>query len=364
MSRAPKSSRASQRTPDLGGVHAILGLDIVAFSTLGDVEQVLAIENLLSWITEALAFCGIQDGEYRWSPAGDGGFLTFASSDACRSAIDVAFSVVQKTHRPRQGGKLQLTLALHAGNVTEANELGRSRNIWGSGINMTARILSLALPRQLLVSKQYFDTYIRDQREREFEIGTLQWRTVKHGVQVEVMNVNRHDLCLNDQEARERRWQAIGSLWRRTLGDYKTLIHDTMKSGEPVAALAAGKFLLNLGDTQSVDDLCRMIGRTDQRPETSYPHQPHYLFGLMPPDVLMRVVEIAIPRLTTAGEVLCKKGEPSQTCFFPVSGPLVVDVPGLDQPVHVPPGQIVGEFGLWIFNITRTASVRSLSTYR
>lgn len=360
----PSKSRSAQATEDLGGVHAVLGLDIVSFSTLEDADQVFAIENLLSCIDEALAFNGVRENDYRWSPAGDGGYITFASHAACRAAVDVAFSVAQKTQnprwRPRSGGKIRLTMALHAGTVTEARELGSNRNIWGTGINMTARILSVAVPGQLLISKQYFDTYIHGQREDEFEIGAVQWRTVKHGVQVEVMNANRHDLCLTDEEAKDRRWQAIGNVWRRTIADYESLIGDAMKSGEPIAALAAGKFLLNLHSPDPVQELCRMIGRTDDRPDAPYPHQTHYLFGLMPPDVLLQVVEASTPRLAATGAVLCRKGEPAQTCFFPVSGTLVVDVPGQERLIRILPGQIVGEFGLWIPNITRTATVRSV----
>lgn len=361
----PLKRRTAETTEDLRGVHAVLGLDIVSFSTLDDADQIAAIENLLAWIDEALAFNGVGNNDYRWSPAGDGGYLTFTSQAVCRSAIDVAFSVAQKIQnprwRPRSGGKIRLTMALHAGTVTEARELGRNRNIWGTGINMTARILSIAVPGQLLISKQYFDTYIHGLREDEFEIGAAQWRTVKHGVQVEVMNANRHDLCLRDEQAHDRRWQAIGDLWRRTIGEYESLIKDAMSSGEPIAALAAGKFLLNLDTPDAVQELCAMIGRTDHRPAASYPHQTHYLFGMMPPEVLMRVVEVATPRMTAAGAVLCQKGEPAHTCFFPVSGTLVVDVPGQEQPVRIAPGQIVGEFGLWIPNITRTATVRALT---
>ncbi len=360
----PSTGRFVQPTEDVGGVHAVLGVDIVSFSTLEDADQVIAIENLLAWIDEALAFNGISENDYRWSPAGDGGYLTFASHAACCCAVDVAFSVAQKVQnlrsRPRSGGKIRLTMALHAGTVTEARELGRNRNIWGTGINMTARILSIAMPRQLLMSQQYFEAYIQGQREDEFEVGAVQCRTVKHGVRVQVMNVNRHDLCLTDEEAKDRRWQAIGNVWRRTIADYKSLIDDAMQSGEPIAALAAGKFLLNLHSPEAVQELCHMIGRTDDRPDAPYPHQTHYLFSLMPPDVLLRVVEAATPRLIGTGAVLCRQGEPAQTCFFPVSGTLVVDVPGQERPIRILPGQIVGEFGLWIPNITRTATVRSL----
>src|SRR5258705_3466923 len=119
MEKSAKTNRAKDRNADLGGVHAVLGVDIVSFSTHADDDEVRAIEHLLVWISEALAFCGINEADYRWSPAGDGGYLTFASPAACRSAIDVAFSIAQKAQhpswRPRTGEKLALTLGLHIG---------------------------------------------------------------------------------------------------------------------------------------------------------------------------------------------------------------------------------------------------------
>jgi len=362
MNKPTKQAKSLQRST-LGGAHAVLGMDISSFSTFHDDDQIQAIENLLRWIREALAFQSIGDTDYRWSPAGDGGYLTFASMNACRRAIDVAFSIIEKVKhpdwRPRIGDSLKLRLALHSGTVQEARELGRTTNVWGMGINMAARALSVATSSQLLVSKQYFDLYIKQQRETEFVFGDVYWRTVKHGVHVEVMNASRHELGLPDAEAKDRRWQAIGGLWRKTIQEYKFLIHDAMKSDQPIAALAAAKFLLALGEREEVDKLCAMIGTADDRPQASYPARSEGFFSLMPPDVLFRVIEIARPELKTAGSVICKRGDLANSCFFPVSGTIEVEVPGQAAPIRIEPGKIVGEFGLWIPNITRTATIRA-----
>jgi len=362
MNKPIKQNKSLQRST-LGGAHAVLGMDISSFSTLHDDDQILAIENLLRWIKEALAYQSIGEADYRWSPAGDGGYLTFASINAGRRAIDVAFSIIDKVEhpdwRPRKGDRLRLRLALHSGNVQEARELGRTTNVWGMGINMAARALSVATSSQLLVSKQYFDLYIKQQRETEFDFGDVYRRTVKHGVHVEVMNASRHELGLPDAEAKDRRWQAIGGLWRKTIQEYKFLIHDTMKSDEPIAALAAAKFLLDLDETEEVRQLCKMIGMVDERPQVSYPVRMHSLFSLMPHDVLFRVIEIAKPELKMAGSIICECGELADSCFFPVSGTIEVEVPGQAAPIRIAPGQIVGEFSLWIQNITRTATIRA-----
>lgn len=80
----------------------------------------------------------------------------------------------------------------------------------------------------------------------------------------------------------------------------------------------------------------------------------------MPPDVLYRVVEIASPKLVKSASTVCRQWDPADSCFFPVSGTFVVDVPGQDKPIRIAPGQIIGEFSLWIPNIPRTATVRAI----
>lgn len=259
--------------------------------------------------------------------------------------------------RPRSGKPLLLRLGLHSGIVTEDDDLGRKTNIWGVGINTAARILGVSAARQLLVSKQYFDNYIAGQRESDFEIGSMHWRTVKHGVGVEVMNMNRQNLCLNQVEAENRRWQAIGGLWQKTIQNYTYLIQDAMKSGDPVAALASAKFLVELNAPDPVHELCQMIGRSDNKPNKDYPPQHHILFSQMPPDLLFKVIEISQPRLFKEGETIFEVGDPADSCFFPVSGSLVVELPDHDEPIPIPKGQMTGEFTLWIPGITRTAKV-------
>lgn len=355
---------AEETQKKFDGSCAVLGMDIVGFSRLKDEDQVNSIQYLYRWITEALANHSISVEQYRWSPAGDGGFLTFNSSKTCQKAIDVAFTICGKVRmpdwRPTTGQPIRLRLGLHAGTVTEDDDFGWKTNVWGVGINTAARILAVSAADQLLISKQYFDTYIQTHRKTDFDIGESHWRTVKHGVGVEVMNVNRHDLCLTQTEAENRRWQAVGGLWQKTIQNYTYLIHDAMKSGDPVAALASAKFLLELKATEPVKELCHMVGRSEMKPSRDYPPQTHILFSQMPPDLLFKVIEQSEPRLFTSGETLFNTGDPANSCFFPVSGTIVLDLPDHPEPIPIPKGQMTGEFALWIPNISRTGSVRAL----
>ena len=42
------------------------------------------------------------------------------------------------------------------------------------------------------------------------------------------MNAHRNDLGLQQEQANNHRWQAIGGLWRKAVQEYEYLIHDTM----------------------------------------------------------------------------------------------------------------------------------------
>lgn len=341
-----------------------MGLNIVDFSTLSEGDQINAIQHVYRWINESLANHSLSEEDYRWSPAGSGGYLTFKAAAACRKSIDVAFTLCEKARmpdwRPEDRSALQLSLGLHAGIVTEGDDLRDGANVWGVGINIASRILSVAAPSQLLVSRQYYEAFIGKERERDFEIGVAYWHTVKHGVGVEVMNANRHDLCLTTEQASNRRWHAIGDLWRQTILNYKHLVHDAMKSGDPVAAVASGKFLLELKAEAPVRELCHMIGRSELRPTAEYPKQSHILFSQMPPDLLFKVIQDSQPRLFRKEEIIFEQGDPAVSCFFPISGTLLVDLPGGGNSVAIPKGEMTGEFSLWIPNISRTARVHAM----
>ncbi len=335
---------------------------MVAFSRFHEDDQLQAIAHLLRWVQEALLHWGIKESEYRWSGAGDGGYLTFGSPRSCEKAIDVAFSIAQKIREPewtpRAGELLQLRMALHAGTVQEAEELGRGTNIWGMGINTAARILTVALEAQLLVSRQYHDTYIANRRHG-FEIGTPYQRTVKHGVYVEVMNINYHDLCLSNTKADALRWQAVGGLWERTMREYTYLVADTMQSDEPAAALAAAKFLLRLGNHDEVARLCQMIGGGPGIPDATYPRRQHSLFSAMPAETLQEVLEQAMPRKFERGQVICREGEVAHSCYVPIAGTIEIELPD-HRVIRSEKGQLFGEFGLWIEGLPRTATLRAI----
>jgi class 3 adenylate cyclase len=346
----------------LKGTHSVLGMDVTAFSRLDNEDQGNVIEKLLGWVRAALAFNQIEEGDYRWSPAGDGGYLTFVSPKACARAVDVALAIMEHLRDPEHNKQnRQMRFAIHAGQIIEAEELGRGTNIWGEGINVAARILNISAPGQILVSEQYFGQYIKGKREDLLQCSATSFiRTVKHGEEVEVRNICRDKVGIQDGEAQRRRWAAVGGLWQKTILEYEFLVADAMNSGDAVAAVAAAKFLMGLKPSSSaVEQFFQSLSYTgDPGAGINYKRQSHVIFSNVPPEGLRKLVERARPRQFNRGELICNYGDVAESCFFPVSGGVEVELDLRDNPT-IPQGEIVGEFGLWIRNIRRTASLRA-----
>ena len=347
----------------LRGVHAILGMDIVSYSRFSEEDQLEAVQHLTQWVRQALQYYNVGEDDYMWSHAGDGGYLTFGSREACVKAIDVAFAIVRRVKSKewllRTGERLRLRMGLHAGLVQSASKLGLERleAVSGVGINMTARVMSVSSTDQLLVSRQHFDTFIKGHRDNEFEIGPLHTRSVKHGVKVEVMNANIDNLCLSQSHAAALQWQSIGNLWSQMQHDYEYLVYDSLKAGAPMTAMAAAKYLFTFSRTDLVRKLCRAIGSEHATEEFDFPVQRHELFGRMPADTLYGVIEMATPRLVDEGTLIAQLGEPANSCFFIVSGRAMIERPGGKDSIDVRLGELVGDFGLWISGLKRTATI-------
>ena len=330
------------------------------FSTYSQSEQIQIIGELTRFIQEALSSRSLKEQDYYWSSAGDGGYITFLSPCAGDVPLDVAFAVFEKVRGSAGRESLRngfLIRGLHAGTVQEGLDLAGKKNIFGVGINETARILSIADDSQLLVSREYHDLFAKHMQRPEYGFGQPFQRTVKHGVTVQVMNANKRELGLPQEEAESSRWNCIGSLWHKVTNNYETFISDALWCRDPVAAIAASCFLLKLGEEKKVREMCDKISHAGKSPECSRAPKHSYLSHL-PPALLLEVIRSMKPRMVAAGEAVCNQGDRANSCFFVASGQVVVKIPGGGR-VPLKAADIVGEFSLWIPHLRRTATVEA-----
>jgi len=347
----------------VSGHHAILGVDLVAFSEMSEERQLQVSRELFSWITRSLSFHAVPLERCRWSPGGDGGHLTFGSVEASQKAAGVAFRLLELTeeHNRQTGDDVRLRLGLHAGTVHEGKELTAGTNVWGHGINTAARITAMAQPGQVLISQEYYDSYLKQhQPASDVQLDEPYYRSVKHGKSVKVSNARCRGAGLPRDWALAQRWCGVRSLWLSARRDCEQLIRDAMESDDVVAALAAGKSLLDLdGDDEVISELLRAISNAEQAPPARLPRRQHLYFSKMPVGALRDLLRQTTLRDLPAGRTLFEEGAPSDAVFFPVSGQ--VEVCWKDRPdrVTIPRGEIIGETALWISDVRRTATVQA-----
>jgi hypothetical protein len=361
MAHSGRKKDKKNDQPFASGAFAILGIDVVRFSTYSQSEQIQIIGELTRFIQEALSGRSLKEQDYSWSSAGDGGYITFLNPSAGDVPLDVAFAIFEKVRGTAGRESLRkgflIRAGLHAGTVQEGLELAGKKNIFGVGINETARILSIADDSQLLVSREYHDLFAKHIQQSEYGFGQPFQRTVKHGVTLQVMNANKRELGLLQEAAESNRWNCIGTLWHKVASDYETFISDALWCHDPVAAIAASCFLLKLGEEKKVREMCDKISHSGKSSECTRAPKHSYLSHL-PPTLLLEVIRNMKPRMFAAGEAVCHQGDLASSCFFVASGQVVVKIPGGGR-VPIKAADIVGEFSLWIPGLRRTATVEA-----
>jgi hypothetical protein len=191
---------------------------------------------------------------------------------------------------------------------------------------------------------------------------------VKHGQQVSVSNLynRRKNIGLSQDAAIALRWQCIGGLWNKVSQEYASLIQDSMRTNNVFAALAAGKFLLDLGykdgkylldkEKDPVKELCERISDSGNNENKNNAY--HKLFSKISPELLQKLLKFALPVVFKSGDIICKMDEDSDSCFLPVSGTIDIELPS--KTIRNKAEGIIGEFSLWIPEIKRTATVKAV----
>ena len=79
-------------------------------------------------------------------------------------------------------------MGLYSGTVTKEKDFDNRENVWGDGMNMSARVASLAKPGQILASKDFYKQ--ADLRTRlEQEVTSIGKWWAKHNKSIELYNI-------------------------------------------------------------------------------------------------------------------------------------------------------------------------------
>jgi adenylate cyclase len=159
---------------------AILAADVVGYSRLMGVDEEGTLARLNAHRRDFLEPTVAQYGGRIVKRTGDGVLVEFPSAvDAGRCAVDVQRGMAQRNAAVPDHQKMQLRIGIHVGDI-----IIDEGDIYGDGVNIAARIETLASPGAICLSE---DTYkqIRGKIAVDFrDLGEQQLKNIELPVRV------------------------------------------------------------------------------------------------------------------------------------------------------------------------------------
>jgi class 3 adenylate cyclase len=149
----PASGDRTNRT----SVCAVLFVDIVEYSKKPVSEQLQVKERFNAHIAQAIA--DIAPDERIILDTGDGVAVSFLGDP--EDALFVAMNLAQTLESESGAARTAVRAGINLGPVRLVRDINSQPNILGDGINVAQRVMSFAQPRQVLVSRSYYDVVTR-----------------------------------------------------------------------------------------------------------------------------------------------------------------------------------------------------------
>src|SRR6266511_6361741 len=161
----------------------VLFIDIVGYSKLLISEQ-SELQQTLKDIVRGTEQCRLAqaEGKLLRLPTGDGAALVFRTSPEAPVLFALEISRALKNHP-----ELPVRMGIHSGPVNEIADLNEQANIAGAGINMAQRVMDCGDAGHILLSNTSAE-FLGQLSEWSSCLHDFGIATVKHGVQIDVVN--------------------------------------------------------------------------------------------------------------------------------------------------------------------------------
>jgi len=160
-------------------LRAILSADVKGYSLLMADNEIHTIETLKKYRQIMSKLVQQHSGRVVDSP-GDNLLAEFSSAvDAMHSAVEIQKKLEKENARFVEGMRLQFRIGMNIGDVVQDGD-----RIYGSGVNVAARIEGIADPGGICISRNTYD-HVKDKLELEFEyLGEHEVKNIKEPVRV------------------------------------------------------------------------------------------------------------------------------------------------------------------------------------
>jgi len=339
----------------------VLTVDIVEFSKRSGRDQMAAVQSLIQLLHKAIPEKQNHPSKRVWSPAGDGGALTFWEDT--RAAVETAVALgkyinqynrgelklydVHNKELPRGKEPLQVRMGLHAGPVSKETDFDDRENVWGNGINMSARVTSLAQPGQIVASHDYYvQAELKD--DPEYEITPIGKWWAKHNISVLLYNVYKDGVGIPGSEVGE--WfEPFQYPLQQTISTYLAMANEEIESGgRAFRVLVLAKRLLDLNpQLQLAREMIESVSLESGFTKVGEKRLFDDFFSHLSPNALLYFFRNAEFMDFGKNAIIFKEGSKADSMMMVVSGGIELSLEGRIIPgVELKEGNIIGEMGL------------------
>jgi hypothetical protein len=335
-------------------VRAVLTLDVVNFSLIRpDQKQLEVVQALIQMLRDAIPKEYNHPNAWIWSPAGDGGSLTFLEDNNAALETAIALGKLVKAYNRRKDIQpFELRMGIHLGTVSKETDFDDRVNVWGEGVNISARVAGLAQPGQILVSEDYCKATALETRPTGEVTNIGKW-WAKHHKPLVLYNIYRDGIGVSPSDVEE--WYGpFHYPLQQAIDMYEAMMQEqkfVTDQGFRVAVLC--KRLLDLAPEhkQAEQVLTYLSTRT-------WPFTPNRLydrfFSDLSPTAIVYFFRNAKFGDFKKADTLFKIGEPADSLMMVVSGEVVLYV---GKEIVLSEGSIIGEMGLFNPGETRNATL-------
>ena len=237
----------------------VLTVDIVDFSLMPGPDQLTAIKVLIWLLNDAIPKQQNQPDKRIWSPAGDGGALTFWED--IQAAVETAIGVAKRLNLYNQDKlevpmigytktKFQIRIGLHNGPISKEIDFDNRENVWGNGINISARVASLGNPGQIVASEEFYKE-AELASLKKYEITNLgNWWT-KHNQSLSLYNIYQDGAGIPGVELQD--WfDPFQHPLNAAIETYEAMLEEHIKQNKAFRAAVLAKRLLDLDNNNKI----------------------------------------------------------------------------------------------------------------
>ena len=353
---------------------AVLNVDIANFSLREGQKQMEAIDILILMLEKSIPEEDNDDSGRIWSPAGDGGALTFWNS--IKSALDTAlslgialkeynrgeFSDLKGRKLAKPSEPLELRMGIHHGPVAKKIDFDGRTNIWGDGMNMSARVLSLGKPNQLLVSETFYENYRRSYSWQDLEVTRIGKWWAKHQTPIVLYNVySKNDNVGLPPEEVEEWFGPFHFPLEQATRIYEAMADHEVDQGKAFRAAVLAKRLLDLNPQhRKAKKIIESIStnRINHPIKVGQKILHDAFFSPLSPSALNHFFDKARFEVFDKGETIASQGDKADSMMMVVSGEIHPYISN-KRITELREGEVIGEMGLFNPAEKRTATLKA-----